>query len=124
MKQTKKLRKERDDAVRERDELKAKLSAVSSELAAYKKAEEQKRLFTREKLKKAARIGREEELSHELIKAKEFISDCGLNADYQQYKYNSTTKKTEIRHKSITAVLNFSATVIFESQTKNCQNKF
>ena len=50
-KQTKKLRKERDEAVRERDELKAKLAAASSELAAYKKAEEQKGLFTREKLK-------------------------------------------------------------------------
>ncbi len=93
-KHTKKLRKERDDAVRERDELKAKLSAVSSELAAYKKAEEQKGLFTREKLKKEAkRISREDELSRELRKAKAFISACGLNADYQQYKYNSTTRK-------------------------------
>ena len=93
-KQTKKLRKERDEAVRERDELKAKLSAVSSELAAYKKAEEQKRLFTREKLKKeAARISREDELSRELRKAKAFISACGLSLDFQQYKYNSTTRK-------------------------------
>ena len=93
-KQTKKLRKERDEAVRERDELKAKLSAVSSELAAYKKAEEQKGFFTREKLKKeTARISREDELSRELRKAKAFISACGLNADYQQYKYNSTTRK-------------------------------
>ncbi len=94
-KQTKKLRKERDEAVRERDELKAKLSAVSSELATYKKAEEQKGLFTREKLKKETkRISREDELSRELRKAKAFISACGLNADYQQYKYNSTTRKT------------------------------
>lgn len=93
-KQTKKLRKERDEAVRERDELKAKLSAASSELAAYKKADEQKGLFTREKLKKeAARISREDELSRELRKAKAFISACGLSADFQQYKYNSTTRK-------------------------------
>ena len=93
-KQTKKLRKERDEAVRERDELKAKLSAVSSELATYKKAEEQKGLFTREKLKKEAkRISREDELSRELRKAKAFISACGLNTDYQQFKYNSTTRK-------------------------------
>ena len=93
-KQTKKLRKERDDAIRERDELKEKLSAVSSELATYKKAEEQKGLFTREKLKKEAkRISREDELSRELRKAKAFISACGLNTDYQQYKYNSTTRK-------------------------------
>ena len=93
-KQTKKLRKERDEAVRERDELKAKLSAVSSELATYKKAEEQKGLFTCNQLKKeAARISREDELSHELRKAKAFISACGLSSDFQQYKYNSTTRK-------------------------------
>ncbi len=41
----------------------------------------------------AARISREDELSRELRKAKAFISACGLNADYQHYKYNSTTKK-------------------------------
>lgn len=93
-KQTKKLRKERDATVRERDELKAKLSAVSSELAVYKKAEEEKALFTRDKMKKEAkRISREDELSRELKKAKAFISACGLSADYQQYKYNSTSKK-------------------------------
>ena len=94
-KQTKKLRKERDEVVRERDELKAKLSAVSSELATYEKAEEQKGLFTREKLKKETkRISREDELSRELRKAKAFISACGLSSDFQQYKYNSTTRKT------------------------------
>ena len=93
-KQTKKFRKERDEAVRERDELKAKLSAVSSELATYKKAEEQKGLFTREKLKKeAARISREDELSRKLKKAEAFISACGLSSDFQQYKYNSATRK-------------------------------
>lgn len=93
-KQTKKFRKERDEAVRERDELKAKLSAVSSELATYKKAEEQKGLFTRKKLKKeAARISREDELSRKLKKAEAFISACGLSSDFQQYKYNSTTRK-------------------------------
>ena len=61
--------------------------------------EEQKELFTREKLKKqAARISREEELSYELRKAKAFISDCGLNADHQQYKHNSTTKKNVLEY--------------------------
>ena len=70
------------------------MSAVSSELATYKKAEEQKGLFTREKLKKETkRISREDELSRELRKVKAFISACGLSADYQQYKYNSTTRK-------------------------------
>lgn len=94
-KQTKKLRKERDEAARERDALKTQLAAASSELAAYKKAEEQKGLFTREKLKKETkRISREDELSRELRKAKAFISACGLSSDFQQYKYNSTTRKT------------------------------
>lgn len=93
-KQTKKLRKERDEAVRERDKLKAKLSAVFSELATYKKAEEQKGLFTREKLKKETkRISHEDELSRKLKKAEAFISACGLSSDFQQYKYNSTTRK-------------------------------
>lgn len=93
-KQTKKLRKERDEAVQECDKLKTQLAAVSSELAVYKKAEEEKALFTREKMKKEAkRISREDELSRELKKAKAFISACGLSADYQQFRYNSTTRK-------------------------------
>lgn len=33
------------------------------------------------------------ELSRELKKAKTFISACGLSADYQQFRYNSTTRK-------------------------------
>lgn len=93
-KQTKKLRKERDEAVQECDKLKTQLAAVSSELAVYKKAEEEKALFTREKMKKEAkRISREDELSRELKKAKAFISACGLSSDYQQFRYNSTTRK-------------------------------
>ncbi|MBO5574815.1 MAG: plasmid recombination protein [Ruminococcus sp.] len=97
VKSTKKLKAEHDTAVQERDELKAKLSAASSELAAYKKAEEQKGLFTREKLKKETkRISREDELSRELRKAKAFISACGLSADFQQYKYNSTTRNNTL----------------------------
>ena len=98
-KQTKKLRKERDEVVRERDELKAKLSAVSSELATYKKKEEDARYFSREKMKKeATRISREDELSRELKKAKAFISACGLSADYQQFRYNSTTRKNVLEY--------------------------
>ena len=92
-KNIKKLKKERDAAVQECDKLKAQLTAVSSELAAYKKAEDEKALFTREKMKKEAkRISREDELSRELKKAKAFISACGLSADYQQFRYNSTTR--------------------------------
>ncbi len=90
VKTNKKLKSEHDTAVQERDKLKKQLSAVSSELAAYKKAEEEKALFTREKMnKEAKRVSREDELK----KAKTFISACGLSADYQQFKYNSTTRK-------------------------------
>lgn len=90
-KQTKKLRKERDEAVQERDVLKKHLTAVSSELAAYKKAEEEKGLFSREKMKKEAkRISREDELSRELKKAKAFISACGLSDDFARFKFNKT----------------------------------
>ena len=94
VKTNKKLKAEHDTAVQERDALKTQLTAVSSELAAYKKAEKEKALFTREKLnKEAKRISREDELSRELKKAKAFISACGLSADYQQFRYNSTTRK-------------------------------
>ena len=86
-KQTKKLR-------RERDILKSKLSAVSSELAEYKKKEEETCYFTRDKLKaESKRISREDDLSRELKKAKAFISACGLSSDYQQFRYNSTIRK-------------------------------
>lgn len=97
VKSTKKLKAEHDTAVQECDTLRTQLAAASSELATYKKAEEQKGLFTREKLKKeAARISREDELSRELRKAKAFISACGLSADFQQYKYNSNTRKNAL----------------------------
>lgn len=91
--QTKKLRRERDETMQERDKLKKQLSAVSSELAAYKKAEEKKDLFTREKMKKEVkRVSREDELSRELKKAKAFISARGLNSYYQRFRYNSTAR--------------------------------
>lgn len=91
VKSTKKLIAEHDTAVQERDALRTQLTAVSSELATYKKAEEQKGLFTREKLKnQAARISREDELSRELRKAKAFISACGLSDDFARYKFNKT----------------------------------
>lgn len=91
VKSTKKLKAEHDTAVQERDALRTQLAAASSELATYKKAEEQKGLFTREKLKKeAARISREDELSRELRKAKAFISACGLSDDFARYKFNKT----------------------------------
>ena len=90
-KQTKKLRRERDEAVLERDILKSKLSAVSSELAEYNKKDEETCYFTRDKLKaESKRISREDNLSSELKKAKAFISACGLSNDFARFKFNKT----------------------------------
>ena len=95
-KQTKKLRKERDEAVQERDKLKTQLAAVSSELSEYKKKEENKRYFSREKQKaEAQRIKREDQLSRDLQKARAFISACGLSEDFARYRYNKT-RSTEL----------------------------
>ncbi|HRU96585.1 MAG TPA: plasmid recombination protein [Ruminococcus sp.] len=95
-KQTKKLRKERDEAVQERDKLKTQLAAVSSELSEYKKKEENKRYFSREKQNaEAQRIKREEQLSRDLQKARAFISACGLSEDFARYRYNKT-RSTEL----------------------------
>ena len=97
VKSTRKLKAEHDTAVQEHDALQTQLTAVSTELATYKKAEEQKGLFTREKLKKeAARISREDELSRELRKAKAFISACGLSSDFQQFRYNCNTRNNTL----------------------------
>ena len=88
-KQTKKLRKERD-------KLKTQLAAVSSELSEYKKKEENKRYFSREKQNaEAQRIKREEQLSRDLQKARAFISACGLSEDFARYRYNKT-RSTEL----------------------------
>ena len=96
-KQTKKLCRERDEAIQERNALKARLDAESPELADYKKKEEDRRHFSRDKLKaESKRISREEELSRELKKVKAFISACGLSSDYQQFRYNSTIKSKNL----------------------------
>jgi len=95
-KQTKKLLKERDGAVQERDKLKTQLAAVSSELSEYKKKEENKRYFSREKQNaEAQRIKREDQLSRDLQKARALISACGLSEDFARYKFNRN-RSTEL----------------------------
>ena len=92
---SKHIKSEHDTAVQERDALKKQLSAVSSELTAYKKKEEDTRFYSRKKLNAdAKRISHGDELSRKLKKAEAFISACGLSSDYQQLRYNSTTRKT------------------------------
>ena len=95
-KNIKKLKKERDAAVQELGAIKQQFSAVSSELSAYKKKEEDKRFFSREKQNaEAKRIKREDQLSHDLQKARAFISACGLAEDFAKYRYNRS-RSTEL----------------------------
>ena len=88
-KNTKKLRKERDNAVQECIAVKKQLETVSSELSVYKKKEENSHCFTREKLNaESRRIKREEQLNTDLQKAKAFISACGLADEFEHYRNN------------------------------------
>lgn len=90
-KQTKKLRKERDEAMQKYNALKVKYDATASELAVYKKKEEEKRYFSREKLNKQTQQISDRE---KLRKAMAFIDACGLRSDYEKFRYNSTTRKS------------------------------
>ena len=95
VKSTKKLKAEHDTAVRERDKLKIQLSAVSSELTEYKKKEEEKRYFSREKLNKDAhRISTEEQLRNKLSKALTVIDRYGLREEYERAKPDSLQRKS------------------------------
>ncbi|SEK97687.1 plasmid recombination protein [Ruminococcus albus] len=95
-KNIKKLKKERDAAVQELGAMKQQFSAVSSELGKYKKEEKNKRFFSREKQNaEAKRIKREDQLSHDLQKARAFISACGLAEDFAKYRYNRS-RSTEL----------------------------
>lgn len=95
-KNIKKLKKERDAAVQELGAMKQQFSAVSSELSAYKKKEEDRRFFSREKMNaEGKRIKREDQLSQDLQKARAFISACGLAEDFARYKFNRN-RSTEL----------------------------
>ncbi len=94
-KSTKKLKSERDTAVQERDKLKAKYDATASELAGYKKKEEEAHYFSRKKLNDAAqRITREEQLTRSLQKALIVIDAHGLRDEYNHTKLNTAQRKT------------------------------
>lgn len=93
-KTTKKLRKERDTAVQERDAAKAELQTVSSELAVYKKKEDDARHFTRSKMNaESRRITREEQLTRNLQKALTVIDAHGLRDEYNHTRVNAAQRK-------------------------------
>ena len=90
-KNIKKLKKGRDAAVQELSAMKQQFEAVSSELADYKKKEEDAHYLSRKKLNtEAQRIKREDQLSRDLQKARAFISACVLAEDFARYKFNKT----------------------------------
>lgn len=94
VKTNKKLKSEHDTAVQERDDLKTQLSAVSSELAAYKKKEEEARYYSLKKLNAdAQRISREDQLKRSLQKALTVIDRYGLRDEYNNTKLNTTQRK-------------------------------
>ncbi len=86
-KTTKKLKSERDTALQRYDELKKKYNSASMELSAYKKKEDEKRYFSREKLNKQTQHISDRE---KLRKAMAFISACGLSDDFARFKFNKT----------------------------------
>lgn len=86
-KTTKKLKSERDTALQRYDELKKKYNSASMELSAYKKKEDEKRYFSREKLNEQTRQISDRE---KLRKAMAFISACGLSEDFARFKFNKT----------------------------------
>lgn len=83
-KSTKKLKSERDTALQRYDELKKKYNSASMELSAYKKKEDEKRYFSREKLNEQTRHISDRE---KLRKAMAFISACGLSEDFARFKF-------------------------------------
>lgn len=91
-KPNKKLKSERDSAVQELGELKKKYATTASELAVYKKNEEEKLLFTREKLKNETKRVSDRD---KLRKAMAFINACGLSNEFARFNLNKT-RKTEL----------------------------
>lgn len=76
------------------DELKGKCDAVSSELAAYKKKEEEARHYSRKKLNAdAQRISREDQLKRSLQKALTVIDRYGLRDEYNHTKISTADRK-------------------------------
>ncbi len=71
------------------------LEAATTELAGYKKKEEEAHYFSRKKLNDSAkRISKEEQLTRSLRKALAVIDAHGLRGQYEHIKLNTAQKKT------------------------------
>lgn len=88
------VKKEKEDIAK----LKEKINEQSAELAVYKNKEKEERFFNRDKLNAESKcISKEEQLSRELQKAKNFISINGLESEYKKFKSHSAVRKAEER---------------------------
>lgn len=84
-KNIRKLRKERDTAVQELEIMKQQFDALSSEYSDYRKDRES----IRTKIKS---LNREEQLTNELKKSRDFITDRGLSDDFERFRLEKTKR--------------------------------
>ena len=80
-----KLRKERDTAVQELETMKKQFDALSSEYSDYRKDRES----IRTKIKS---LNREEQLTNELKKSRDFITARGLSDDFERFRLEKTKR--------------------------------
>ena len=91
---TRKLKAERKDLLQKVADLENALQSANTELAAYRKKEEDARYFSRTKLNaESRRISREEQLKTSLQKALAVIDRYGLRDEYNHIKLSTAQKK-------------------------------
>lgn len=91
---TRKLKAERKDLLKKVADLENALQSANTELAAYRKKEEDARYFSRTKLNaESKRISREEQLKTSLQKALAVIDRYGLRDEYNHIKLSTAQKK-------------------------------
>ena len=92
---TRKLKAERKTLLQKVADLESALETATTELADYKKKEEEKALFSRKKLNaESKRISKEDQLTRSLRKALAVIDAHGLRYEYEHMKLNTAQKKS------------------------------
>lgn len=95
VKNSRKMKAERKTLLQKVTDLESALESATTELAGYKKKEEEAHYFSRKKLNDSAkRISKEEQLTRSLRKALAVIDAHGLRGEYEHIKLNTAQKKT------------------------------
>lgn len=93
-KNIRKLRAERDTAVKELEIMKQQFDVLSSEYSDYKKEQEEKQLLSKESIRtKIKSLNREEQLTNDLQKARAFITARGVSDDFEHFRLGKTKIK-------------------------------